>query len=174
MHLANGVEVQPTLFGGFQQLGQRPGTEDVALAVGFAKAVEHCVERLAERAAQLKKLRDGFEELLVAEIPDVIINGRTGPRAPHTCNLSVPGINRQALMMAVDSDQVAISTGSACASGSSEPSHVLTAMQCGEDVISSSIRVSFSTLTTDWESLEGARRIVSAIKRLRQTEKSRK
>lgn len=171
--LAEGMEVQPTLFGGFQQLGQRPGTEDVALAVGFAKSVELSIDQLNERSEHLRKLRDDFEQLVCSELSDVMINGGKATRAPHTSNLSFPGINRQALMMAVDVDRVAISTGSACASGSSEPSHVLTAMQCGEDVVSSSIRVSFSSLTTGWESIEGGRRIVNAIKRLRQSENSR-
>ena len=172
--LAEDIEVQPTLFGGFQQLGQRPGTEDVALAAGFSMAVELAVDEFQQRVAHLQKLRDDFEVHLLAEIPEAKINGGDGPRAPHTCNFSVSGINRQALMMATDVEKVAISTGSACASGSSDPSHVLTAMGCDESVISSSIRVSFSSLTTDWESLEACRRIVSAIKRLRRSEKSRK
>ncbi|MGI9518785.1 MAG: cysteine desulfurase family protein [Pirellulaceae bacterium] len=172
------VELQPIMFGGVQQLGLRPGTEDVALAGGFSLAVKLAVDELAERSVRMADFRDHFEARLVAEVPDLVIHGAAVDRAPHTSNLSFPGggsngtVNRQALMMAADADGVAISTGSACTSGSSEPSHVLTAMGCNEAVIESSIRVSLSALTTAAEIDLAARRIINAVKRLRQ-QKSR-
>ena len=185
--LAEDLDLQPMMFGGFQQLGQRPGTEDVALASGFAKAIELAVDGMVEHSDQLRELRDLFEATILAELPDTVINGVDGQRAPHTSNLSFPGsmgstaststsestqdsyatVNRQALLMAVDAAGVAISTGSACASGSSEPSHVLTSMGLAEDIVESSIRVSLSILTTRSEVVEGANRIINAVKHLR-------
>ena len=172
--------VHPMMFGGVQQLGQRPGTESTALACGFSKAVQLTVDSLDERREQLAKLRDLFEQTILAELPETEINGSGRPRLPHTSNLSFPGgatyatVNRQALMMAADVAGVAISTGSACASGSSDPSHVLIAMGCRDEVIESSVRVSIDSLTTRAEILEGASRITSAVKRLRRQKSGRK
>ena len=173
------IELQPLMFGGVQQLGQRPGTEDIALAAGFAKSVELATSLLAERSSWIRHCRDQFEQLILAELPDTHIHGRDAERLPHTSNLSFIGgpnmatVDRQALMMAADIEEVAISTGSACTSGSSEPSHVLTAMGCEKAIVDSSIRVSFSAATTNLDVTEGARRIINCVKRLRQ-QKSRR
>jgi len=182
--MAEDIEIQPMLFGGFQQLGQRPGTEDVALASGFAKAVELAVAALPQRSRQLGRLRDLFEASILAQLPETVINGAGRSRAPHTSNLSFPGycsgdqtfatVNRQALLMAVDAAGVAISTGSACASGSSEPSHVLSAMCLPEEVVESSIRVSLDIHTTESDIVQGSGRIINAIKHLRQQKSRRK
>ncbi len=169
-----GVELQPILFGGIQQLGQRPGTEDVTLGVGFASAVELATDELDERRRRMTELRDQFERTILSEVPGAVLIGAGAQRTPHASNLafpaveSLPAINRQALMMAADAAEVAISTGSACTSGSSEPSHVLAAMGCEEGVIESSIRVSLSSLTTASEVDLGSRRIIKAVKHLRQ------
>ncbi len=173
------LDVQPLMFGGVQQLGQRPGTEDIALAAGFAKSVELATELLDERSSWIRQCRDRFERLILAELPTTHIHGLNAERLPHTSNLSFLGeageaaIDRQALMMAADIEEVAISTGSACTSGSSEASHVLTAMGCEKAIIDSSIRISFSASTTNLDVTEGARRIIMCVKRLRQ-QKSRR
>lgn len=173
------VELLPIMFGGTQQLGQRPGTEDLALATGFAKSIELACENLDSRIAWIRTCRDRFEDLILQDLPDTLIHGRSVPRLPHTSNLSFTDglggyIDRQALMMAADHDLVAISTGSACASGSSEPSHVLTAMGCPDDVVGGSIRASFSVQTTEMDVGLGARRIINCVKRLRQQKSQRK
>ncbi|MCP4887155.1 MAG: hypothetical protein GY904_11160 [Planctomycetaceae bacterium] len=173
------LHVQPLMFGGVQQLGQRPRTDDIALAAGFAKSVELATELLDERSSWIRQCRDRFERLILAELPTTHIHGLNAERLPHTSNLSFLGesgeaaIDRQALMMAADIEEVAISTGSACTSGSSEASHVLTAMGCEKAIIDSSIRISFSASTTNLEVTEGARRIIMCVKRLRQ-QKSRR
>ncbi len=178
--LKSGVEIQPLFFGGAQQLAQRPGTEDVALVTGFAKAVELVVTELPQRQAKLSELRDLFESTIRQAIPDVVIHGSGKTRAPHTSNLSFPGsqdlptVNRQALLMACDAAGVAISTGSACSSGSSEPSHVLTAMGCPSELIASSIRISFSTLNQRTEVIQGAERIINAVRHLRRQKSHQK
>lgn len=177
--ISDRAELQPIMFGGTQQLGQRPGTEDLALATGFAKSIELACDNLNSRSTWIKTCRDRFENLILQELPDTIIHGRAVNRLPHTSNMSFGDgtggyLNRQALMMAADQQQVAISTGSACASGSSEPSHVLTAMGCSEDVVGGSIRVSFSAQTTEMDVNLGARRIINCVLRLRQQKSHRK
>ena len=177
--VSNRVELQPIMFGGTQQLGQRPGTEDLALATGFAKSIQLACDNLQVRSAWIKTCRDQFEGLILQDLPDTVIHARSVHRLPHTSNLSFGDglggyIDRQALMMAADHEQVAISTGSACASGSSEPSHVLTAMACPDDVVGGSIRVSFSAQTTELDVTLGARRIINCVLRLRQQKSHRK
>jgi cysteine desulfurase len=165
----------PLLFGGFQQFGQRPGTEDVALSVGFAEAVRISVAGLKEHSSGIQSMRDSFESEIRQAIPDVVINGSASLRAPHCSNLAFPGdsqrpmVDRQALMMACDMAGVAISTGSACASGSSDPSPVLQAMGLESKLIDSSIRVSFSRLNEVADCQLATRRIVKAVQHLRQS-----
>ena len=177
--VSNRVDLQPIMFGGTQQLGQRPGTEDLALATGFAKSIQLACDNLQVRSAWIQTCRDQFECLILQDLPDTVIHARSVQRLPHTSNLSFGDglggyIDRQALMMAADHEQVAISTGSACASGSSEPSHVLTAMGCPHDVVGGSIRVSFSAQTTELDVTLGARRIINCVLRLRQQKSRRK
>ena len=103
----------------------RPGTEDVALVAGFRKAIERSIELGDEHWSRIGQLRDRLQATLTREIPGVTINGfdpsGTAVRVPHTLNFSVPGVDRQAFLLAADMAGLAISTGSACASGSSEP-----------------------------------------------------
>jgi cysteine desulfurase len=165
--LRHGVKLQPQLHGGFQQEGMRPGTENVALAVGFHEALRIAVAELPERAARMQQLRDELERLILAETPDTIVIGSTAPRLPNTSCISFPGLNRQALVMALDMAGVACSTGSACASGSSEPSPTLVAMGLEKAVIDGAIRLSLGAFTTASEVAEAARRIIKAVKHLR-------
>jgi len=162
----HGLELQPQLFGGFQQGGLRPGTENVALAVGFFEALRLAVAEMPERAERMRSLRDGLERRLREEVPEVVIIGENVPRLPGTSCVSFPGLDRQALVMALDLAGVACSTGSACASGSSEPSPTLVAMGLAEGVIRGAIRLSLGALTTATEVEEAAHRIIKAVKHL--------
>ncbi len=159
--------INPTLRGGFQQMGVRPGTENVVLAVGMAKALQLWHEDAVAHEAAMREFRDDLEQRLRAGDPTVIINGSEAPRLPHTSSIAFPGIDRQVLVMALDRAGLACSTGSACASGSSEPSPVLTAMGLSEDVISSSIRISCARLTEPDESSEAADLILKTTNNLR-------
>jgi cysteine desulfurase len=161
------VKLQPQLFGGFQQEALRPGTENVALAVGFHEALRLAVNELAERAARMQALRDELELALAAEFSEIVIIGQHAPRLPNTSCLAFPGLNRQALVMALDLAGVACSTGSACASGSSEPSPTLLAMGLPEAVTNGAIRLSLSAFTSRPEIDEAARRISITVKHLR-------
>lgn len=165
----HGTELSPQLFGGHQQEGLRPGTESVALVVGFRRALELWHEQQAARAAQLLALREQFERQVQAACPDVLINGAAVERLPHTSNVAFLGVDRQALLMALDLEGIACSAGSACASGSSEPSPTLRAMGLADTVLSSSLRFSFGAPTTPAEVAEAVDRISLTYHRLRQT-----
>ena len=166
--LRHDVPLQPSLFGGNQQGGLRPGTESVALAIGMRKALELWHLEADKRYARLTELRNLLEKSLLAELPAAVVIGCPSERLPNTSNISFPGYDRQALVMAFDQAGVACSTGSACASGSSEPSPVLVAMRLKEAVIHGSIRFSLGVTTTRAEVSEAAGRILSICKRLRQ------
>lgn len=145
-------EPAPLLFGGFQQGGLRPGTESPALVVGMQAALVAWEREAAARTERLARLRDRLETGLIQALDGaVVVNGAAAPRLPHTSNLALLGIDRQALLMALDLAGVAASTGAACASGSSEVSGVLSAMGCPADVLASSLRFSLGATTTEEE-----------------------
>jgi cysteine desulfurase len=156
----HGVTLRPQLFGGVQQEGLRPGTEPVALAVGMCSALELWNTQREKRAARLRRLRDRFEAAIVAGWPSAEVIGRRSKRLPHTSNIAFVGLDRQALFMSLDQAGVACSTGSACASGSSEPSPALVAMGLPPAVWGAALRFSFGALTTEAEVDEAARRIL--------------
>jgi cysteine desulfurase len=161
------VSLAPLLQGGHQQAGLRPGTEPVALVAGMQAALEFRQANLANTAGQWTALRDEFETTLRAGWPDLVINGAEAVRLPQTSNVSFPGLDRQALVMALDLAGVACSTGSACASGSSEPSPTLLAMGCPRDVFESALRFSWGASSTAAETAEAARRILKICNELR-------
>ena len=164
------VRLDPLLFGGFQQAALRPGTESVALAVGFSCALELWAEEAEARLRRMTELRDQLENSLRAELPDLVVNGRNAPRLPHISNVCCPGLDRQALLMALDFAGVQCSSGSACASGSSEPSHVLRAMGLPAEVLLGSIRLSLEADSTESTIVDAVQRISHAIKHLQKTQ----
>jgi cysteine desulfurase len=165
--LRHGVKLGPSLYGGFQQAALRPGTESVALAIGMQTALELWQREAEARRERMATLRDRLEREIRADYPDAVVIGAGAPRLPHTSNIAFVGLDRQALVMALDLAGVACSTGSACASGSSEPSPTLVAMGLAEEVISSSIRFSLGAPTTADQISEAARRILAVCNRLR-------
>ncbi len=161
--IRHGVTPQPLLFGGFQQAGIRPGTEDLALAVGMHRALELFYQSPEQQMARLAELRNQLQNNLLAEFDDLVVNGGRVERVPHTLNISFPGIDRQSFLLAADMAGLAISTGSACASGSSELSPVLLAMNLEKEIVEGSVRISLGVLTTPLEIAETTRRIVKII-----------
>ena len=149
MYIRRGTPLEPLMHGGAQDRGRRPGTENVASAVGLARAAELAVAEREEEWARLERLRDELEAALVARIPDAVVHARGARRAPHILNLSVPGTDSESLLMALDLAGVAASSGSACQSGSVTPSHVLTALGVRPDLASAAVRMSLGALTTD-------------------------
>jgi cysteine desulfurase len=159
--------IEPQLIGGSQQLGSRPGTEPVVLALGFAEAIRLGIDELNQRTSRMRKLREKLEALLLQSVYPPILIGSSTLRLPHTISLAYEGINRQALQMALDRTGIACSTGSACASGSGTPSHVLTAMKLRTSLIEGAIRLSLSHETTESEIDQAATRIIEVVSRLR-------
>jgi len=149
LFIRRGVHVEPLMHGGTQDRGRRPGTENVAAAVGLARAAELTVAECEAHCARLAKLRDRLEAGILAKVPDAVIHGRGAPRAPHVTNVSVPGTDSESLLMALDLRGIAASGGSACQSGSVEPSHVLSAIGVRPEIASAAIRMSLGSLTTD-------------------------
>jgi cysteine desulfurase len=167
--LKHSVELEPILFGGFQQSSIRPGTQCTALSEGFAKALQLAKLESPQRVEHIARLRDRLESELAAKLPNLVVNGSFAPRLAHTSNISFPGVDRQALFMALDAGGVACSTGSACASGSSELSPVLIAMGLRTEVIESALRFGLGADTTDSDIELAVKCISNAVKRLRKS-----
>jgi cysteine desulfurase len=146
--IRRGTLLEPMLHGGSQDRGRRPGTENVAMAVGLARAAELATDDREAECARLAALRDALERGLLERIPDAVIHGRGATRAPHIVNISVPGTDSESLLMALDLAGVAASSGSACQSGSVTPSHVLIAIGVAPDLATAAIRLSLGALTT--------------------------
>jgi cysteine desulfurase len=169
------LKLRGVLYGGSQQGGLRPGTESVALAAGAFVALRTWQRDAEARTARIAGLRDrleqGLRELYCGE---VVVNGAAAPRLPNTANVALVGLDRQALLMAFDQAGIACSTGSACASGSSEPSRVLAAMGCSKAVLTGSLRFSLGATTTEAEIDEALARIAGVCGKLleRRTERA--
>ena len=148
MFVRRGVQIEPLFHGGTQDRGRRPGTENVAFAVGFATAAELVVSERERECARLRVLRDDLQRAILAAVPDAIVHGRAAERVSHILSVSIGGIDAESLLMALDLEGIACSAGSACQSGSIEPSHVLSAMGVRADLGSSAIRMSLGILST--------------------------
>jgi cysteine desulfurase len=159
------VRLAPQLWGGHQQLGLRPGTESVMLAVGLAQSLQLALSQL-DAVERLAKLRDRLESELQRQLPDLRVLGGAARRLPNTSCLSLPGVDRQQLQMALDMAGISVSTGSACTSGSSQPSHVLEAMGLASAVVQGAIRVSLSRETTEDDVEQAITRMVAVWRRL--------
>jgi len=164
--LRHGVTVEPQMVGGFQQEGLRCGTECVALAVGMMTALRLWHEEAEARQRRMTQLRLRLEGQLIEAFPHAVIHAAHTPRLPNTVNISFPGVDRQALLMALDMDGVECSTGSACASGSSEPSPTLKAMGVEPALVDTSLRISLAATTTEEEIGQAVRRIIAAAKQV--------
>ena len=149
LFIRRGTSLEPLMHGGTQDRGRRPGTENVAAAVGLARAAELTLAECEAHCARLRKLRERLEAGILAKVPDAVIHGRGAERAPHIVNISVPGTDSESLLMALDLRGIAASGGSACQSGSISPSHVLSAIGVRPDLASAAVRMSLGSLTTD-------------------------
>jgi cysteine desulfurase len=149
LFIRRGTSLEPLMHGGTQDRGRRPGTENVAAAVGLARAAELTLAECEAHCARLRKLRERLEAGILAIVPDAVIHGRGAERAPHIVNISVPGTDSESLLMALDLRGIAASGGSACQSGSVSPSHVLAALGVPPDLASAAIRMSLGALSTD-------------------------
>ena len=146
--ICKGAHFSPLLVGGSQERRRRAGTANVPAIVGLGRAAEIALVELDARQKGLQTLRDHFEERLEETVPEVIFHGRSVPRLPNTSNVAVIGVEAEALMIRLDLRGYAVSTGSACSSGTVEPSQTLLAMGISADEALSSLRVSFGVSNT--------------------------
>jgi cysteine desulfurase len=147
LFLRDGVAVLPLTHGGGQERQLRPGTENVAAAVGFAVAAELATQALEVESARLTALRDGLQARLIERVPDVAVVAAGTERLPHVLNVLLPDTDQEALLIGLDLEGLAVSGGSACQSGAITPSHVLVAMGRAQPG-SASVRMSLGHPTT--------------------------
>jgi cysteine desulfurase len=144
-----GLRLLPPLTGGKQERSRRAGTENVAGIVGLGAAALIARTKMADEAARLSPLRDRLEEGILATVSGTAVNGARSPRVPNTTNISFDRVEAESLLIALDLAGVAVSTGSACSSGTLEPSHVLKAMGLSPHRTQNSIRFSLGAGTTE-------------------------
>jgi cysteine desulfurase len=148
LYVRDGTPIAPILHGGSQEFAKRAGTENVAGIAGMACALELALDERTESAARIAVLRDRFEARVIEQIRGVRVNGGGAMRAPHISNLSFLGVTSEQLLMRLDVDGIAVSAGSACASGAVEPSHVIAALGLSEAWMRGVIRFSLGRTTT--------------------------
>lgn len=168
LYIRKGKHVQSLMFGGEQELKRRAGTENVASTAGFAKAVQILMTTVDEKARFYQQLTDRFIQELKAANIDFHLNGTKDHRLPHILNVSFPGTDVESLLVRLDMEGIAASSGSACTAGSHEPSHVLCAMFGKEsNRTRNSIRFSFGLSNQDEQVVEAAQKIGTIVDNVR-------
>jgi cysteine desulfurase len=149
LYVKRGTRCRPFMIGGHQEEGRRAGTENVPYIVGMAKALQMAAEGYEDEDTRVRGLRDRLEKAIVERIPNVVVNGREATRLPNTLNVSCHFVEGEGILYQLSDYGICASSGSACTSGSLEPSHVLRAMKIPDAAIHGSVRFSFSRYNTD-------------------------
>ena len=149
LYVRKGTRFSPFFIGGHQEGGRRGGTENVPFIIGLGKAAELAEERMREENERVKALRDRLETELLKRIPNTLINGDREHRLPNTCSLSFEYVEGESILLLMSDEGICASSGSACTSGSLEPSHVLRAMGVPFTAAHGSIRFSLSVYNTE-------------------------
>jgi cysteine desulfurase len=169
LYVRRGTKITPQIMGGHQERGRRAGTENVPYIVGLGKACELAMQRMPQDAEYERKLRDRMEEGILATCKGAHVNGDRENRLPNTTNISFEYVEGEAILLMLDDVGICASTGSACASGSLEPSHVLRAMEVPRSMLHGSIRLSLSRYSTEEDVdyvLEQMPRIINRLREL--------
>jgi cysteine desulfurase len=149
LYVKRRTKIVPYVIGGGQERGKRGGTENVASIIGLGRAAELALERLSEEQTRIRALRDLFEEALLEKLPHLYINGKRDQRLPNTSNIAFDFVEAEAILMRLDRAGICASSGSACTTGSLDPSHVLSAMGMTPARARSCVRFSFSHYNTE-------------------------
>ncbi|MCB2014825.1 MAG: cysteine desulfurase NifS [Sphingobium sp.] len=149
LYVRKGVRFRPLVRGGHQERGRRAGTENVPAIIGLGRAAELALEHMQDEQTRVAAMRDRLEEGLLASIPNCFVTGDATSRLPNTCNIAFEYIEGEAILLLMNKEGIAASSGSACTSGSLEPSHVLRAMDIPYTAAHGAIRFSLSRETTD-------------------------
>jgi cysteine desulfurase NifS len=148
LYIKKGVMLEPLIHGGKQETGLRAGTENIAGIVGMGRAAELALTHLGSPSIAISKLRDELMNGIKKLIPEAVLNGHPESRLPNTLNMTLPGLRGESLVIALDQHGIALSSGSACKSGSPDPTHVLLAMGRSKEEAHCSVRLSLSNYTT--------------------------
>lgn len=167
LYVKKGVNIKPIIFGGGQEEGLRPGTENVPAIVGMAKALEICEIEKEEERKRLTKLRDYFIRRITKEIPKTILNGHREKRLANNINISFLDVEGESILLHLSEKGICASAGSACTSSSLEPSHVLIAIGRKKEIAHGSIRFSLGRFTTKKDIDYVMKVLPGIIKRLR-------
>jgi len=167
LYVKKGTRFSPFMIGGHQERNRRGGTENVASIVGLGRASEFAMEHLEEMNTRIRGMRDRLEAGLLQNVPNALLNGKKDSRLPNTSNISFEYIEGEAILLMMDQLGICASSGSACTSGSLEPSHVLRAMGVPFTAAHGSIRFSLSTYNTDKEVEYVVENLPPIIERLR-------
>lgn len=147
LYFAKGAPLDPLIRGGHQEKGLRAGTYNAPAIIAFGEAALIAAERLDEWGTRMRSLRNRLRDGFIAKVPDIRINGHPEQVLPNTLNVSFPGAEGEAILLSMDLEGIDVSTGSACASGDLEPSHVLVATGVGPELAHGSIRFSMGNET---------------------------
>ncbi|MBP5622683.1 MAG: aminotransferase class V-fold PLP-dependent enzyme [Thermoguttaceae bacterium] len=167
LYIKRGTPFEHFLIGGHQEKGRRAGTENVPYIMGLAKALDLEADSIVERGERMAKMRDRLQNALETRVPYLVVNGKNAPRTPNTLNVAVYGAEGEAILMLMSERGVCVSSGSACTSGSLEPSHVLSAMQVPTGALQGNFRFSLSRYTTDEDidrAIEAFVEVVAAVR----------
>jgi cysteine desulfurase len=167
LYVKRRVKYQPYVVGGGQERGRRGGTENVASIVAFGRAAELAMPSLSDENTRVRALRDRLEDGILGAIPGASRNGAKEPRLPNTSNLAFEGVEAEGILMLLDQVGICASSGSACTTGSLDPSHVLTAMGCSAARARSSIRFSLGIYNTESEMEYVLKQLPGIIAKLR-------
>ncbi len=165
--IKRGTRVNAILTGGKHERSRRAGTENVAGIAGLGAAAQLVVSKLPAETARLDALRNKIEEAVLVTVPGTAVNGDRERRVPNTTNISFEGIEAESLLIALDLEGIAVSTGSACSSGTLEPSHVLRAMGLSAHRTQNSIRISLGAVNTDAEANAFIHKLPTVVAKLR-------
>jgi cysteine desulfurase NifS len=168
LYVKRGIELAPLVHGGKQEGGLRAGTENVPAIVGMGKAAELALHA-AQDAAPMQELRDALASRIGEAIPAARLNGHPERRLPNTLNLTLPGLRGESLVVALDQHGISLSSGSACKSGSPEPTHVLMAMGLSEEDVHCSVRFSLSRETSSQDIVETASALEQVLEEMETT-----
>lgn len=167
LYVRHQTRFQPYLVGGGQERGRRGGTENVAGIVAFGRAAELAMTHLEAQSARLRRLRDRLEREILERVPGSARNGAAEPRLPNTTNIAFEGVEAEGILLLLDQADICVSSGSACTTGSLDPSHVLLAMGCSAARARGSIRFSLGRYTTDAEIDYLLQKVPGVIQKLR-------
>jgi cysteine desulfurase len=167
LYMRKGTELRPLLHGGPHERKMRAGTENVAGAVGFGRAAEWVMEESVAEEARQSALRDRLERGILAHVAGAHVNGSGAPRVGNTSNIRFDGIDSEPLLIALDLKGFAVSSGSACSSGATEPSHVLGAIGLTREQARSSVRFSLGRSNTQEQIDALIEAVIQVVGRLR-------